>query len=121
LVKSSLVEELKHQAMNQKAINYEILFFTNSRFPGKHVCKKKCSNASDTCPFSLPNTIRLGKRFLISLISSNEKSPVENIDASLKIIPAENFVHLSVGDAFDAIEDQKAIDPHSFFPLKHFN
>jgi hypothetical protein len=67
----------------------------------------------------LHSAIRRGKLFLISLISSNEKS-VENIDASLKIISAKNFVHLSVGDAFDT-EDQKTINPYSFFPLKHFN
>jgi hypothetical protein len=68
----------------------------------------------------LHSAIRRGKLFLISLISANEKS-VENIDASLKIISAENFVHLSVGDAFDTVEDQKTINPYSFFPLKHFN
>ena len=106
--------------MNQEATNYEILFFTNSRFPEKHICRKKCGNTSDACPFSLHSAIRRGKLFLISLISINENS-VENIDASLKIIPAKNFVHLSVGDAFDTIEDQETINPYSFFPLKHFS
>jgi hypothetical protein len=93
------VEELKHQAMDQKTINYEVLFFTNSRFPAKHACKKNCSNANDTCPFSLHGNIRRGKLFLISLISSNEKSSIENIDDTLKVLPAKNFIHLSVGDA----------------------
>ena len=106
--------------MNQEATNYEILFFTNSRFPEKHICRKKCGNTSDACPFSLNSVIRRGKLFLIPLISFNEKS-VGNIDTSLKIIPAKNFVHLSVGDAFDTTEDQKTINPYSFFPLKHFN
>jgi hypothetical protein len=114
------VEELNVKAMNQKAIKYELLFFTNSRFPGKHICKKKCSGTSNACP-SLHSAARLGKPFLISLISFNEKSSVENIDASLKIIPAKNFVRLSVGDAFDTSEDQKTINAYSFFPLKHFN
>lgn len=107
--------------MNQKAINYELLFFTNSRFPGKHTCKKKCANSSDTCPFSMHSTVRLGKIFLLSWIGSIEKFSVENIDASLKIVPAKSFVHLSVGDAFDRVEDHKTINPYSFFPLNHYN
>jgi|SRR5436190_7286426 hypothetical protein len=107
--------------MNQKATNYELLFFTNSRFPGKHTCKKKCANTSDTCPFSLHATARLGKIFLLSWISSVEKFSLETIDDSLKVTPAKNSVHLRVGDAFARVEDHKTINPYSFFPLNHYN
>ena len=104
--------------MNQKAINYEILFFTNSRFLEKNICRKKCNNHNKICPFQLHHVVRRGKVFFNSLINFFEELSIEDSDSSLKIISAEKFIHISVGNTSEA---EQAINPYSFLPLKYHN
>jgi len=111
-VEASLVQELKHKAMKQ-AITHELLFFTNSRFSDKHFCKKKCNKEGHTCPLQLHHAIAQA-RILLALLGNCEAHPV-------KVNPAKNFIQLNVGDPFELIDDDRAINPYSFFSLKNFN
>lgn len=111
-MEASLVQELKHKAMKQ-AITYELLFFTNSRFSDKHICKKKCNKTAHTCPLQLHHAIAQG-RILLACLGHCEPRPV-------KVNPAKNFIQLNIGDASDPFEDDRGINPYSFFSLKNFN
>lgn len=95
-----------------QAITYELLVFTNSRFPDKHPCKKKCNKADHACPLQLHHVISQG-RILLACLGHCESGPIE-------VNPAKNFIQLKVGDQCKP-DDDKGINPYSFFSPKNFN
>jgi hypothetical protein len=97
----------------KQAITHELLFVTSRHFPDKHICKKNCSKEGHTCPLRLLRYVSRAKNLLALLGDPSGHA--------IKVNPAKNFIELNSGEPFDPIENDKAINPYSFFPLKNFN
>ena len=105
----------------KQAIFYEVLLFTNSRFPRKHGCQKKCNKDASTCPLQLHHAVSQGNKLLNLLYNHEGHSSMRSVTPPVRVTPAENSIQLEIGDPLDSSEDRQAVSPHSFLPLKNFN
>jgi len=105
----------------KQAIFYEVLFFTNSRFPKKRSCQKKCNKDASACPLQLHHAVSEGNRLLNLLYNHEGHSSMRNVAPPVRVTPSGNFVQLEIGDPVIPNENHNAVSPQSFLPLKNFN
>ena len=105
----------------KQAIFYEVLFVTNSRFPKKHSCQKKCDKDASSCPLQLHHAVSQGNRLLNLLYNHEGHACMRNLAPPVRVTPSKNFVQLEIGDPISPNETHNAVSPHSFLPLKNFN
>jgi|ERR1043166_8337775 hypothetical protein len=105
----------------KQAIFYEVLLFANGRFPKKHSCQKKCNKDISTCPLQLHHAVSRGNVLLDLLYNHEGYSSMRNVAPPVRVTPGENFIQLEIGDPPNPNDDRKAVNPHSFLPLKNFN
>ena len=116
---SSLVSEfkkIKHQVMKQET-NYEALIFSNT-INKKNQSSKTNNKACENCPLrAFSESLQLNIFFKL-LEGLNKDASPEIAGDEVKIIPAKNFVHFSVGLFHDHFSD---LNPHLFLSAKNFN
>jgi hypothetical protein len=105
----------------KQAIFYEVLFFTNSRFPKKHSCQKKCNKDASACPLQLHHAVSQGNVLLNRLYNHEGHASMRDIAPPVRVTPAKNFIQLEIGGQSGVNEGYQAVSPHSFLPLKNFN
>ncbi len=106
--------------MKQKAINYEVLLFTNTRFSKKEFSEKNFDrvNMPDSC--QLQNACWNGLVFEI-LPDIIQPASAKNPVYTWEVAAAENFIEVKIGTAPYSIEGATSLNPYLLLSKKNFN
>lgn len=100
--------------------NYEALIFSNINAEKNQPNKENCTACKKDCPLkSSGKSLQLNIFFKL-LTSFNKDLLIESTDDPVKIIPAKNFIHFSVG-LFHDRDGFSDLNPHFFLIKTNFN
>ena len=107
--------------MTQQATHYEVLLFINSSFARGQFCEKNnCNRSRDARDDQLDRGCWTGLilQLLPAFLSRSSK---KNSVCIWELIPAENFIEVTLGDAACCVEYNSSVNPHWFLFYANFN